>query len=216
MTRDERLAKESERLAVMMELESALWQQKDIVLAGMDEVGRGPLAGPVVAACVVLPQEPVVLFVNDSKKLSAKKREEIYENILAQATGYALGWVEPEIIDSINILQATKLAFCHAFQNMPVTATDVLIDAVEGLDIPAAQHVYIHGDERSYLIAAASIVAKVQRDRYMADQDELYPMYGFARNKGYGTAEHIAALRHYGPCPLHRRSFLKNFLESGA
>lgn len=204
---------EEERLQVMTKLERPLWETPGVLLAGMDEVGRGPLAGPVVTACVALPPAPLIRYVNDSKKLSPARREKLYDEILAAAAGHAIGWVDEREIDSINILEATKKAFCQAYAGMPVPPTDVLIDAVKGLDIPARQHSYIHGDAISYLIAAASIVAKVTRDRYMIEQDALYPAYGFAQNKGYGTAAHIAALKQYGPCPLHRNSFITNILE---
>ena len=200
---------EAERLFALTEIERGFWQQPEIVLAGMDEVGRGPLAGPVVSACVVLPPEPFIQYVNDSKKVTEKRREQLAKEIKMLAPGYALGWVWPEVIDEINILQATKRAFQLAYENMEVPVTDVLIDALEGLSIPARQHAFIHGDARSYLIAAASIIAKVERDAYMLEQDAVYPQYGFARNKGYGTPEHIDALKQYGPCPIHRRSFLK-------
>ncbi len=203
---------EAERLHALTEIERGLWVQQGIVLAGMDEVGRGPLAGPVVAACVVLQPEPLIAYVNDSKKLSPKRRELLYEELKANAEAYALGWVEPGEIDQINILQATKRAFCMAFNGLSLPVTDVLVDAVRDLAIPVRQHAYIHGDALSYLIAAASIIAKVERDRYMVEQDALYPQYGFARNKGYGTAEHIAALKRFGPCPLHRRSFIGGIL----
>ncbi len=200
---------EAERLFALTEIERGFWQEPGIVLAGMDEVGRGPLAGPVVSACVVLPPEPFIHYVNDSKKLAEKRREQLAKEIRALSSDYALGWVWPDVIDEINILQATKRAFQFAFENMNIPVTDVLIDALQGLNISARQHPYIHGDARSYLIAAASIVAKVERDAYMIEQDTIYPQYGFKSNKGYGTPEHIDALKAYGPCPIHRRSFLK-------
>jgi len=206
---------ETERLYELTALERGFWGKPGLVVAGMDEVGRGPLAGPVVAACVVLPPEPLVPYVNDSKKLTEKRREQLYGEIRAGAPGCATGWVGPDIVDGINILQATRRAFCLAYQSVGIPVTDVLVDALEGLAIPARQHAYIHGDALSYLIGAASIVAKVERDRYMTEQDALYPQYGFARNKGYGTAEHIAALRRFGPCPIHRRSFLAGILGEG-
>ncbi len=205
---------EAERLLLITEIERGFWQRPDIVLAGMDEVGRGPLAGPVVSACVVLPPQPFIQYVNDSKKLTEKRREQLAKEIKALSSGYALGWVWPDVIDEINILQATKRAFGLAFEHMSIPVADVLVDALQGLDIPARQHPFIHGDARSYLIAAASIIAKVERDAYMMEQDALYPQYGFKSNKGYGTPEHIDALKAYGPCPIHRRSFLKKlFVE---
>ena len=202
---------EEERLRHICTVDREFWE-RGCILAGMDEVGRGPLAGPVVAGCVVMPKEPLIPYVNDSKKLSPKRREQLYDQIIARAAAYSLAWIDQETIDAVNILEATKLAFAAAFSNIGAPVTDVLIDALTGLNIPARQHALVHGDARSYSIAAASILAKVERDRYMCRQDALYPVYGFAQNKGYGTAAHIAALREYGPCPLHRRSFIGNFV----
>ena len=203
--------KELQRLQKLTEIDRTYWDQ-GLVLAGMDEVGRGPLAGPVVVGCVVMPPEPLLPYVNDSKKLSEKRREALYEQILATSLAHSTAWVGPEVIDEINILEATKRGFDEAFSKIGLPVTDVLIDALRGLDIPARQHPLIHGDALTYSIGAASILAKVARDRYMIEQDALYPQYGFARNKGYGTAEHIAALREYGPCPIHRRSFIGHFV----
>lgn len=203
---------ENERLAELSRIDREYWEKPDCVLAGMDEVGRGPLAGPVVVGCAVMPPEPLIWYVNDSKKVTEKRREVVYEQLIHTATAYATAWVGPEEIDRINILQATKNAFAQAFSCIQAPVTDVLIDALEGLAIPARQHPLIHGDALSYSIACASILAKVERDRYMMEQDAIYPMYGFARNKGYGTAEHIAALKQYGPCPLHRQSFIGKFV----
>ena len=203
---------ESERLERLCEPDRAFWGREGVVPAGMDEVGRGPLAGPVVACCAAMPPQPLIEHVNDSKQVTAKRREALYPILTETALGFAFGWVGPDVIDEINILEATKRAFKQAFESMPVPVTDLLIDAVRGLDVSAQQHPLIRGDELSYSIACASILAKVARDRYMAEQDALYPAYGFARNKGYGTAEHIAAIRTYGPCPIHRRSFIGKFL----
>ena len=203
---------EAERLWMLSEPDRALWSQAGVVLAGMDEVGRGPLAGPVVVCCAAMPQEPLIERVNDSKQLSEKRREQLYPVLIERALGYATAWVPADLIDEINILEATKLAFEQAFERMHIPVTDVLIDALTGLKIPARQHSIIHGDALSYSIACASIIAKVERDRYMTEQDALYPEYGFARNKGYGTAEHFAAIRKYGLCPIHRRSFLRKYL----
>ncbi|NLI55200.1 MAG: ribonuclease HII [Clostridiales bacterium] len=203
---------ERERLAKLCEPDCAFWAKEDVVLAGMDEVGRGPLAGPVVVCCAAMPHEPLIERVNDSKKVGETRREALYLMLTETALGYALGWVWPDVIDEINILEATKNAFRDAFAAMPIPVTDVLIDAMRNLDIPARQHPLVHGDALSYSIACASIIAKVERDRYMIGQDALYPQYGFAKNKGYGTAEHIAALRRYGPCPIHRRSFIRSFV----
>lgn len=202
---------EAERLLALSERDRAFWTKEGIVLAGMDEVGRGPLAGPVVVACVVMPPEPLIEYVNDSKKVSEARREAVYERILSTCIEAKTAWVDEKVIDEINILEATKRAFCEAFSKMETPVTDVLIDALRGLNISARQHPVIHGDALSYSIAAASIVAKVERDRYMIEQDALYPMYGFAKNKGYGTKQHMDAIREYGMCPIHRRSFLKKF-----
>ncbi len=179
-------------------------------VAGMDEAGRGPLAGNVVTACVMMPEEPVLAWVDDSKKLSEGRREKVYEEILAHALAWGIGESGPEEIDRINILEATKRAMRAAAEQ--VKAEIYLIDAVTGLGLDGREVPLIKGDAKAYSIAAASILAKVTRDREMRELDRLYPEYGFARNKGYGTAEHIAALRKYGPCPVHRRSFIGHFI----
>ena len=181
-----------------------------LVVAGMDEVGRGPLAGNVVTACVVIPENPLIEWIDDSKKLSESRREKVYDQIMANALYVGIGQVGPEEIDRINILQATKKAMRAAAESVP--ADIFLIDAVTGLGLKGREVPVIHGDASSYSIAAASIVAKVVRDRQMQDLDARYPEYGFSRNKGYGTREHIEALRKYGPCPEHRRSFIGNFV----
>lgn len=180
------------------------------VVAGMDEVGRGSLAGNVVVACVVMPPEPVLEWVDDSKKLSEKRREQVYQEIMSIARYVGIGQVSPQEIDEINILEATRKAMREAAAQVP--ADVFLVDAVTGLGLNGMEVPIIKGDATSYAIAAASIVAKVTRDRQMIELDSRYPAYGFARNKGYGTAEHLAALRTYGPLPEHRRSFLKNIL----
>ena len=182
-----------------------------VVLAGIDEVGRGPLAGNVVTACVVMPPEPVIPWIDDSKKLSESRREKVYEEIMQHALYVGIGEATPEEIDEINILQATKEAMRRAAAQVP--ADVFLIDAVTGLGLNGREVAIIKGDATSYCIAAASIIAKVTRDRQLVELDKLYPGYGFARNKGYGTAEHIAALKAIGPCPAHRRSFIGNFVK---
>ena len=182
----------------------------DIIVAGMDEVGRGPLAGNVVTACVVMPEEPLIVWIDDSKKLSESRREKVYEEILQHALWIGIGEVSPDEIDEINILQATRKAMKAAAEKVP--ADIFLIDAVTNLGLKGKEIPLIKGDATSYSIAAASIVAKVTRDRQMAEADRLYPEYVFARNKGYGTREHIEALKKYGPCPIHRRSFIGNFV----
>ena len=181
-----------------------------IVLAGMDEVGRGPLAGNVVTACVVMPPDLLIPWVDDSKKLSESRREKVYEEIMNAAIYIGIGEVAPEEIDEINILQATRKAMRIAAEKVP--ADIFLIDAVTDLGLKGKEIPIIKGDATSYSIAAASIIAKVTRDRQMAEADKIYPEYGFARNKGYGTQEHIDALKKYGPCPIHRRSFIRNFI----
>lgn len=180
------------------------------VIAGIDEVGRGPLAGPVVACAVVLPKDCEILYVNDSKQLSAAKREELYDIIMDRAVGVGLGCVSHERIDEINILQATYEAMREAVHNLPVEPDLLLNDAVVIPQLPMQQVKIIHGDACSISIAAASIVAKVTRDRMMVEYDEIYPEYGFAQNKGYGSAAHMDAIRKFGPCPIHRKSFIGN------
>ena len=200
----------TEKLHRLTEIERPLWEAGR-VLAGIDEVGRGPLAGPVVTACVSIAPDKLVPGVDDSKKLTEKRREQLYPLLLAAADYAETCFLPPEIIDEINILNATKRAMetCAAGFRGDL----ILVDAVEGLKLPCEVRPMVHGDALSYLIGAASIVAKVARDRYMIELDAQYPMYGFARNKGYGTAEHIAALKKYGPCPAHRRSFIGKIME---
>lgn len=185
------------------------FRTQGLVVAGMDEVGRGPLVGNVVVACVVMPEAPLIEWVDDSKKLSESRREKVYQQILDVALHIGIGQATPEEIDQINILQATKKAMRQAAEQVP--ADVYLVDAVTNLGLKGVEVPIIKGDATSYSIAAASIVAKVVRDRQMVQLDELFPQYGFARNKGYGTAEHIAALKELGPCPYHRQSFIKNF-----
>ena len=179
------------------------------VVAGIDEVGRGPLAGNVVTACVVMPKEPLLPWVDDSKKLSEARREKVFQEIMDIALYVGIGQATPEVIDEINILEATKKAMREAAAQVP--ADVFLIDAVTGLGLNGREVPIIKGDATSYAIAAASIVAKVTRDRQLIELDKQYPEYCFARKKGYGTAEHIAALKTLGPCPAHRRSFIRNF-----
>ena len=186
------------------------YRKKGILVAGMDEVGRGPLAGNVVAACVILPSEPLIPWIDDSKKLSETRREKVFDEIMAIALYVCIGKCSPERIDSINILEATKEAMREAAKGVP--ASVFLIDAVKNLGLSGREVPIIKGDAQSYSIAAASIVAKVIRDREMREMDALYPGYEFARNKGYGTAAHIAALRRLGPTPIHRRSFISHFV----
>ncbi len=181
-------------------------------VCGIDEVGRGPLAGPVVAGAVILPKGCRILYINDSKKLTAKKREELYDIIMEEAVSVGIGMVSPQRIDEINILQATYEAMRLAIQNLIVMPDILLNDAVTIPGVAIRQIPIIKGDAKSISIGAASIVAKVTRDRLMEKYDLLLPGYGFAANKGYGSAAHIAAIRENGPTPIHRSTFIKNFV----
>ena len=181
-------------------------------LCGIDEVGRGPLAGPVVACAVILPKDCDILYLNDSKKLTAKKREELYDVIQEKAVAVGLGMVGPARIDEINILQATYEAMRMAIGNLKISPQLLLNDAVTIPEVTIPQVPIIKGDAKSVSIAAASIVAKVTRDRMMEEYDKVMPEYGFAANKGYGSAAHIAALKKYGPSPIHRATFIRNFV----
>ncbi len=185
---------------------------EDGVIAGLDEAGRGPLAGPVVAAAVILNPDDPIRYVNDSKQLSEKRREELFEEIMKRAVSVGIGIESPETIDDINILQADYEAMRKALSQLQPQPQILLNDAVTIPQVSLHQVPIIKGDSKSLSIAAASIIAKVTRDRMMYDLDTLYPEYGFAKHKGYGTAEHIAAIRKYGPCPVHRRTFIGNFL----
>ena len=186
------------------------YKKGGLVVAGMDEVGRGPLAGNVVTACVVMPEEPVIPWIDDSKKLSESRREKVFDEIVSHALYIGIGQVSPDVIDEINILEATRKAMREAASGIP--ADIFLIDAVTKLGLHGKEVAVIKGDASSYSIAAASIVAKVTRDRQMIEMDRLYPEYGFARNKGYGTKEHIDALKRIGPCPMHRKTFIGHFI----
>ncbi len=182
-------------------------------ICGIDEVGRGPLAGPVVAGAVILPKENDILYINDSKKLSEKKREELYEVIMEKAVAVGIGYSAPERIDEINILQATYEAMREAVSQLSVQPDLLLNDAVTIPLLSMKQVPIIKGDAKSISIGAASIIAKVARDRLMVEYDSLYPAYGFASNKGYGAQAHIDALKKYGPCPIHRKSFITHFVD---
>lgn len=198
-----------ERQAALIAHDRVYWDNCERV-AGMDEAGRGPLAGNVVAACVIMPADCTIDWVDDSKKLSAKRREMVFEEIAEKALYVGVGRASAEEIDEINILQATMNAMRRASDG--ANAGIYLIDAVKNLGLDAPEIPIIHGDAVSYSIAAASIVAKVTRDRELEALDQLYPQYGFAKHKGYGTAEHIAAIKKYGPCPAHRMTFIKKFI----
>lgn len=183
------------------------------IVCGVDEAGRGPLAGPVVAGAVILPPDCTILYINDSKKLSAQKREELYPVIMEQAVAAGIGMATPQRIDEINILQATYEAMRQAIGSLSVQPDLLLNDAVTIPGVEIRQVPIIKGDARSVSIAAASIVAKVTRDRLMVEYDKTYPEYHFADNKGYGSAVHIEALKKHGATPIHRKSFIKNFIE---
>lgn len=210
MTKAERLEAEIKRTEIMKEFDREYKIYGTI--CGIDEAGRGPLCGPVVAAAVILPDEYNILYINDSKKLSETKREEVYKEIDKYAVAYGVGIVSPERIDEINILQATYEAMRTAIHKLSVTPDILLNDAVTIPMVDIKQVPIIKGDAKSQSIAAASIVAKVTRDHLMEEYDKLYPEYGFAKHKGYGTAAHIKAIKEYGPCPIHRRTFIKNFI----
>lgn len=177
------------------------------IIAGIDEAGRGPLAGPVVAAAVILHPDRPIPGVNDSKKLSERQRERLFDQITAKAMAIGIGSTPPDLIDRINILQATRQAMLQAVTRLVPSPDALLIDGITPIDSPVYQELIKQGDSRSASIAAASIIAKVTRDRLMRAYDQEYPQYGFARHKGYGSAAHLAALRQYGPCPIHRTSF---------
>lgn len=206
-----KLEKERERLKVMSQYEKEY--NSFSYICGIDEAGRGPLAGPVVAAAVILPKDCEILYVNDSKKLSEKKRSLLYEEITEKALSYSVGIVSPEEIDSINILQATYKAMRTALEKLSITPDILLNDAVTIPGVSIEQVPIIKGDAKSITIAAASIIAKVTRDKMMQEYDTIYSLYGFAGHKGYGTPRHINAIKQYGPSPIHRHSFIKKIVE---
>ena len=182
------------------------------MICGIDEVGRGPLAGPVCAAAVILPRDCEILYINDSKKLSESKRESLYEEIMEKAVAVGIGLVSPAVIDEVNILQATYIAMRDAISQLEVAPDILLNDAVTIPEVSIKQVPIIKGDAKSISIGAASIVAKVTRDRLMKEYDAIMPEYGFAQNKGYGTKEHIEAIKRIGPSPIHRKTFIQNFI----
>ncbi len=206
----EKLEKELLRLKGMQEYEDTY---QTCVICGIDEAGRGPLAGPVVAGAVVLPRDCQILYLNDSKKLSERKREVLFDEIKEKAVSYGIGIVGPGRIDEINILQATYEAMREAVGQLEVTPDILFNDAVTIPQVDILQVPIIKGDSKSVSIAAASILAKVTRDRMMVEYDKLFPEYEFARHKGYGTAAHIQALKDHGPCPIHRKTFIKKFIS---
>ncbi len=205
--------KEIERLNRLKEFEKKLYSTGLNHIAGIDEAGRGPLAGPVVVGIAIMKPDSFIEGVNDSKKISERKREQLYEQITSEAIDWAVGIVDQKEIDEINILNATKKALHMAISNLKVKPDRILVDALEHIDTYGIPYTsIIKGDAKIYSISAASIIAKVTRDRIMKEYDEIYPEYGFSGHKGYGTAKHIQALKTYGPCSLHRKTFIKNFV----
>lgn len=204
---------EEKRLTKLKQLEEDLHKKGFEYICGIDEAGRGPLAGPVVVASVIMPRDSFIEGVNDSKKISESKREKLYEKIIEEAISYGVGIIDQKEIDEINILNATKKGLTTSLKELKVRPNLILVDALTGIDtLQIPYQSMIKGDAKAYSISAASIIAKVTRDRIMRQWDEIYPMYGFAKHKGYGTAAHIAAIKEYGICPLHRLSFVKNFI----
>lgn len=207
--------KELQRLQNLKKIEEEIYEKNKNInyICGIDEAGRGPLAGPVVVACVIMPKDSIIEGVNDSKKVSEKKREELYEKILDEAISYGIGIIDQEEIDKINILNATKEGLTKSLQELEVKPDLILVDALTKIDTLGTPYTsIIKGDSKSYSIAAASIIAKVTRDRIMRQWDEIYPVYGFEKHKGYGTAAHIEAIKKYGLCSIHRKTFTKNFI----
>lgn len=204
--------KEIERLSKLKEFEQKLYDDKIKYIAGIDEAGRGPLAGPVVIGCVIMKKESFIEYINDSKKVSEKRRETLYEKITDEAISWSTGIVWQNEIDEINILNATKKALTIAIDNLGVKPDMILVDALDKIDTRGIPYIsVIKGDAKIYSISAASIIAKVTRDRIMREYDEVYPEYEFSSHKGYGTAKHIKAIKKHGICPLHRKTFVKNF-----
>ena len=205
---------EIERLTLLKEEEVKLYENNIEYICGIDEAGRGPLAGQVVVGAVILPKDSFIEGVNDSKKISEKKREKIYEQIIEEAISYSVGIVDQKTIDEINILNATKLGVKIALEGLKQRPDVIMVDALNNMDTLGIPYIsVVKGDAKNYSIAAASIIAKVTRDRIMKEWDEIYPIYGFAKHKGYGTAEHIRIIKENGPCILHRKSFIKNFVK---
>lgn len=203
--------KEIERLNLLKAEEEKIYNNSDVkYICGIDEAGRGPLAGPVVVGAVVLPRDSFIEGINDSKKISEKKREQIYDTITKEAISYGVGIVSQEQIDDINILNATKLGLTMALKELSVKPDLIIVDALNKIDTLGIPYIsMVKGDAKVYSVAAASIIAKVTRDRMMQEWDAIYPAYGFAKHKGYGTAFHIEAIKENGLCVLHRRSFIK-------
>ncbi|NLC87248.1 MAG: ribonuclease HII [Clostridiaceae bacterium] len=206
--------KELDRLNNLKQIEKELYESGIENICGIDEAGRGPLAGPVVVAAVVMPKDSMIEGVNDSKKVSEKRRELLYEQIIKEAISYSVGIIDQKEIDEINILNATKKGLTNAIKGLEIKPQRILVDALDKIDTLGIPYTsIIKGDAKCYSIAAASIIAKVTRDRIMRQWDEVYPNYGFEKHKGYGTSAHIAAIKEYGLCPLHRLSFVKNIIS---
>lgn len=205
--------KEETRLKLLKEQENELRKKGFKTICGIDEAGRGPLAGPVVVASVIMPEDSMIEGVNDSKKVSEKKREKLYDQILEEAISYGVGIIGQDEIDEINILNATKKGLTLSLKELTVKPDLIIVDALTHIDtLGIPYESIIKGDAKCYSIAAASIIAKVTRDRIMREWDKVYPEYGFEQHKGYGTAKHIATIKEYGLCPIHRKSFTKNFI----
>lgn len=206
---------ELQRLKNMLEIEDGLYSKGYKYICGVDEAGRGPLCGPVVAAAVILPKDVYIEGVNDSKKLSEKKREKLYDDIMEKALAVGVGISDVDVIEKVNILNATKLAMVQAIENLNVKPEYVLIDGNQRIDIAIPLDTVVKGDAKSESIACASIIAKVTRDRLLIEYDKKYPEYGFAKHKGYGTKVHIEAIKQYGLIPIHRPSFCQKFINKG-
>ncbi len=205
--------KELERLTNLKSMEKELYNKGFEYICGIDEAGRGPLAGPVVVAGVIMPKDSMIEGVNDSKKVSEKKREKLYDVILEEAISYSVAIIGQDVIDGINILNATKQGVTKVVEELDVKPNLILVDALTHINTKGIPYdSIIKGDAKCYNIAAASIIAKVTRDRIMRQWDEIYPQYGFINHKGYGTAKHIEAIKEYGPCPIHRKTFIKNII----
>ena len=199
----------------MKKIEEEIYSKNENIkyICGIDEAGRGPLAGPVVVASVIMPHDSMIEGVNDSKKVSEKKREELYEKIIEESISYGVGIMDHNEIDEYNILNATKMGLTNSLKELTVKPDLIVVDALNKINTKGIPYdSIIKGDAKCYNIAAASIIAKVTRDRIMRQWDEIYPQYGFIAHKGYGTAKHISAIKEYGLCPIHRKSFTKNFI----
>lgn len=206
--------KEEQRLINLKEIEENLYKEKNLqYICGIDEAGRGPLAGPVVVAACIMPRNSMIEGVNDSKKVSEKKREELFEIITNEAISYGVGIIDQKEIDRINILNATKEGLTMAVKELNPRPDLIIVDALTKIDTDGIPYEsIIKGDAKCYSISCASIIAKITRDRIMREWDQVYPQYGFIKHKGYGTAVHINAIKEYGPCPIHRKSFIKHFI----